>query len=131
MTKISAEERAMREALRSQTRARATKLMNEILKKQQEAAARGDHAQHQYYQEQITSVAGASADADYQAITRAETSWSKQQQEQLSEEEKAIEAKKPIADPKAILDRARRVKANGQKELDRLERERIAKLKGE
>ena len=101
--KISAEERAMREGLRVQTRARATKLMNAILKKQQEAAARGDHAQYQYYQEQITSVAGASADADYQAITRAETSWSKQQQEQLSEEEKAIEAKKPIADRRLFL----------------------------
>lgn len=32
MTKISAEERAMREGLRVQTRARATKLMNAILK---------------------------------------------------------------------------------------------------
>jgi len=131
MTKISAEERAMREGLRVQTRARCTKLMNAILKKQQEAAARGDHEKYRYYQEQITSVAGASADADYQAIERAETAWDKLQKEQLSEAEKLIEAKKPVADPKAILDRARRVKANGQKELDRIERERIAKLKGE
>jgi len=129
--KISAEERAMREGLRVQTRARCTKLMNAILKKQQEAAARGDHAQYQYYQEQISSIASVSADADYAAIERAETAWDKLQKEQLTEAEKAIEAKKPIADPKAVLDRARRIKANGKKELDRIERERIAKLKGE
>lgn len=127
--RISAEERAMREGLRVQTRARCTKLMNAILKKQQEAAARGDHAQYQYYQEQISSIASVSADADYAAIERAETAWDKLQKEQLTEAEKAIEAKKPIADPKAVLDRARRIKANGKLELDRIERERINNLK--
>lgn len=131
MTKISAEERAMREALRPQTRARCTQLMNAIFKKQQEAAARGDHTQYQYYQEQISSIASASADADYQAIDRAETAWVKLQKEQLSEAEREIEAKKPVENPKAILDRARSKKANGQKELDRRERERMKALKGE
>ena len=129
--KISAEERAIREALRPQTRARATKLMNEILKKQQEAAARGDNAQYRYFQEQITSVAGASADADHEAITRAETAWVKLQKEQLSEAEREIEAKKPVENPKAILDKARRLKAQGKANLDQIERARMKALKGE
>ena len=129
--KISAEERAMREALRPQTIARCTKLMNAIFKKQQEAAARGDHAQYQYYQEQISSIASASADADYMAIERAETAWVKLQKEQLSEAEREIEAKKPVENPKAILDKARRLKAQGKANLDQIERARMKALKGE
>jgi hypothetical protein len=129
--KISAEERAMREALRVQTRTRATELMNKILKEQQAAAQRGDHAQYRYFQEQITSVAGASADADYEAITRAETAWNTMQQEKLTDAERAAQEKAPAGDPVERLNRARRTQAHGQKELDRLERERIAKLKGE
>ena len=115
--KISAEERAMREGLRVQTRARATKLMNEILKKQQEAAARGDHEKYRYYQEQITSVAGASADADYRAIERAETAWSKQQQEQQSAADAALAAKAPLSNPQEILTRAHQKKADEQRAL--------------
>lgn len=129
--KISAEERAMREGLRVQTRARATKLMNEILKKQQEAAQRGDHEKYRYYQEQISSIASASADADYMAIERAETAWVKLQKEQLSEAEREIEAKKPVENPKAILDKARRLKAQGKANLDQIERARMKALKGE
>lgn len=115
--RISAEERAMREGLRVQTRARATKLMNEILKKQQEAAQRGDHEKYRYYQEQITSVAGASADADYQAIERAEISWSKQQQEQQSAADAALAAKAPLPNAQEILTRAHQKKADEQRAL--------------
>lgn len=115
--RISAEERAMREGLRVQTRARATKLMNEILKKQQEAAQRGDHEKYRYYQEQITSVAGASADADYQAIERAEISWSKQQQEQQSAADAARLAKAPLSNVQEILTRAHQKKADEQRAL--------------
>jgi pantothenate synthetase len=117
--KISAEERAMREALRPQTRARATKLMNEILKKQQEAAARGDHEKYRYYQEQISSIASASADADYMAIERAETAWSKQQQEQQSAADAALAAKAPISNVREILTRAHQKKAQEQREMQR------------
>lgn len=115
--KISAEERAIREALRPQTRARCTKLMNAILKKQQEAAARGDHEKYRYYQEQISSIASVSADADYAAIERAETSWSKQQQEQQSAADAALAAKAPISNAQEILTRAHQKKAQEQREM--------------
>lgn len=106
--KISAEERNMREGLRVQTQARATKLMNEILKEQQAAAARGDHAQYRYYQEQISAVAESSTAADYQAIDRAVIAWNQQQEKKLSEAERAAKEKAPLPNPVEILNRARR-----------------------
>lgn len=108
MTKISAEERAMREALRVQTRARATELMNKILKEQQAAAQRGDHEQYRYFQEQISAVAESSTAADYQAIDRAVIAWNKQQEEKLSDAERAAKEKAPLPNPVEILNRARR-----------------------
>lgn len=127
--RLTEEERAMREALRVQTRARATELMNKILKEQQAAAQRGDHEQYRHYQTQIDAVASASADADYQAIDRAVIAWNTMQQEKLTDAERAAKEKAPAGDPVERLNRARRTQAHGQKELDRIERERINNLK--
>lgn len=131
MTKISADEKATREALRPNTQRKATKLMNLILVEQNAAAARGDRAQFLYFQEQIKAVAESSTAADYQAIDRAVIAWNKLQEEKLSEAEKAIEAKKPVENPKAILDKARSIKAQGKANLDQIERARMKALKGE
>lgn len=115
--KLSAEERAMREALRVQTRARATELMNKILKEQQAAAQRGDHEQYRHYQTQIDAVASASADADYQAIERAEISWRKTQDAKQSAADTALAAKAPISNVQEILTRAHQKKAQEQREM--------------
>jgi hypothetical protein len=127
--KLSDDEKATREALRPTTQRKATELMNRILVEQNAAAARGDHAQYRYYQEQIRAVAESSTAADYQAIDRAVIAWNQQQEKKLSDAERAAKSKAPAGDPVERLNRARRTQAHGQKELDRLERERINKLK--
>jgi hypothetical protein len=131
MTKLSDDEKAMREGLRTQTQRKATELMNKILKEQQAAAQRGDHAQYRYYQEQISAVAESSKAADYQAIDRAVIAWNTMQQEKLTDAERAAKEKAPAGDPVERLNRARRTQAHGRKELDRLEREKMKALKGE
>lgn len=131
MTKISADEKATREALRPNTQRKATKLMNLILVEQNAAAARGDHEQFRYFQEQIKAVAESSTAADYQAVDRAVIAWNKLQEEKLSEAEKAAKSKAPAGDPLERLNKIRRNQQHGKKELDRLEREKMKALKGE
>ena len=67
--------------------------MNEILKKQQEAAQRGDHRKIPLLSRADNLSCRASADADYAAIERAEISWSKQQEEQQSTTDAALSGK--------------------------------------
>jgi hypothetical protein len=118
-----------RNSLRASTQRKAQALMNEVEQQRQIAAAKCDKELAFWLQDQITELGNASTLADFDAVNNFELAWNKRKLEQLSDAEKQLEAKKPVADPKAILDRARRIKANGKKELDRLELERINKLK--
>jgi hypothetical protein len=127
--RISKELQDQRNALRSNTQRKAHAIMQEVEKARQQAAKLGDKETAFWLQDQITELGNASTLADFDAVNNFELAWNKRKQEQLSDAEKQLEARKPIADPKAILDKARRIKANGKLELDRIERERINNLK--
>lgn len=117
MTKISADEKATREALRPNTQRKATELMNRILVEQNAAAARGDHEQFRYFQEQIKAVAESSTAADYQAIDRAVIAWNKMQDKKQSAADAALAAKAPLSNVQEILTRAHQKKADEQRAL--------------
>lgn len=129
--RISKELQEQREAFRTQTKIKATALLQEVEKERQAAAAKGDFPLVQFMQTQIRTLADASAAADFEAVERFRLAWEKRKNDMLSEAEKAAKARAPISNPEEILNKARRTQAHGRKELDRLERERIAKLKGE
>ena len=117
MTKISDDEKATREALRPNTQRKATKLMNLILVEQNAAAARGDHAQYRYFQEQIKAVAESSTAADYQAVDRAVIAWNQMQEKKQSAANEALAAKAPLSNVQEILTRAHQKKADEQRAL--------------
>lgn len=123
-------DKATREALRLPTQRKATALMNEVEKERQAAAAKGDYPLAQWLRTQIDALAQASIAADREAVDNFEIAWNKRKNDLLSDAERALEAKKPIANPKAILDKARRVQAQGKANLEQIERERMKALKG-
>ena len=115
--RLTEEERNMREGLRSQTQRKATELMNLILVEQNAAAARGDHEQFRYFQEQIKAVAESSTAADYQAVDRAVIAWNQMQEKKQSAANEALAAKAPLSNPQEILTRAHQKKADEQRAL--------------
>ena len=123
-------DKATREALRLPTQRKATALMNEVEKERQSAAAKGDYPLAQWLRTQIDALSHASISADREAVDNFEIAWNKRKNDMLSDAEKAIEAKKPVENPKAILDKARRVQAQGKANLEQIERERMKALKG-
>ena len=123
-------DKATREALRLPTQRKATAIMQEVEKERQAAAAKADYQLAQWLRTQIDALAQASIAADREAVDNFEIAWNKRKNDLLSDAERALEAKKPIADPKAILDKARRVQAQGKANLEQIERERMKALKG-
>jgi len=122
-------DKATREALRLPTQRKATAIMQEVEKERQAAAAKADYQLAQWLRTQIDALAQASIAADREAVDNFEIAWNKRKNDMLSDAERALEAKKPVENPKAILDRARRLKAQGQANLEQIERERINNLK--
>jgi len=104
--------------------------MQEVEKERQAAAAKADYQLAQWLRTQIDALAQASIAADREAVDNFEIAWNKRKNDLLSDAERALEAKKPIANPKAILDKARRVQAQGKANLEQIERERMKALKG-